>query len=125
MVANSNVESAHPEWNTPDNPDRSPRNLGWQWIIQGVRERWWLEVTDDRPPINGRPYRLDPQDDAQFFAWAQDKGLTMPDKIRFCITTLVTYMDEKLMGQSTAAEAYDHGAMNDDPPWVHTHYHTH
>jgi hypothetical protein len=28
VVANSNVESAHPEWNTPDNPDRSPKKFG-------------------------------------------------------------------------------------------------
>jgi hypothetical protein len=70
--------------------------------------------------MNGRPYRLDPVGDPGFFAWAQSQGLDTLEKIRFVVTTLVTYMDEKLIGQAEAYHAYQKEATIHNPPWVHT-----
>lgn len=120
MRTHPNLESVHPEWNRPSNPNRSPRNMGWKWVFGGTRDRWWLEITDERPPMNGRPYRLDPVGDPGFFAWAQSQGLDTLEKIRFVVTTLVTYMDEKLIGQAEAYHAYQKEATIHNPPWVHT-----
>ncbi len=120
MIEHLNLESVHPGWNTPSNPHRSPRNMGWRWVFSGTQDRWWIEITDERPPMNGRPYRIDPVGDPLFFSWAQSQGLDRLEKIQVIVTTLVTYMDENLIGQTKAQKAYQNGATIRNPPWVHT-----
>lgn len=98
----------------------SVRVLGWRWIIHGDRERWWLEVIDDRPPMEGRPYYIDPPGDKEFFELAQHANLITPDQVRYYMFMLITHMDEKLVGQAEAHRAYSRARPIEGPPWIHT-----
>jgi hypothetical protein len=45
-------------------------------MIHGVPEGWWLEIIDDRDPVEGRPYYLDPFGDLEF--WIGFRHITLP-----------------------------------------------
>ncbi len=97
-----------------------PHKFGWRWILRGTAERWWLEILDDRAPMRGRPYYIDPHGDEEFFALAAVSDVTTSDRITYFVSMLLTHMDEKLVGQKEAHRAYSEGATIDNPPWIHT-----
>ena len=106
----------HPDWQFDDGE--------WRWTIQGTRDHWWLEITDNRLPGKECPYRLDPRGDPEFFALARKframHRTPVREWISFYVITLLTHMDEKLVGQTEALHAYEAGATPDNPPWIHT-----
>ena len=97
----------------------------WWWVLHGTRERWCLEIHDNRiPELVGKPYYLDPVGDPSFFDsfWSQepiDLDPQIPEENYF-IGNISTAMDESLLGQAEALRAYKSGATPDNPPWVHT-----
>ena len=79
---------------------------------------------DNRLPGKECPYRLDPRGDPEFFALARKframHRTPVREWISFYVITLLTHMDEKLVGQTEALHAYEAGATPDNPPWIHT-----
>ncbi|NMP24475.1 hypothetical protein [Sulfobacillus harzensis] len=96
------------------NPDE-PR---WWWVLHGSRSHWWLEIHDDRiPELAGKAYYLDPMGDPSFFPTATSI-LETDDELNTFLVSIVTAMDEHLLGQTEALRAY-----KDAPnaiPWIHT-----
>ena len=120
MSVNGIIEGSteRPPWLTEPLP-------GWQWLLHGHADKWWLEVHDERnPELRGRPYLLDPLGDVNFFdrAWDPDPttDATRPENLHYFLTSITTYMDENLIGQAEAIQAYQAGATPDNPPWIHT-----
>ncbi len=105
-----------------EKPDTWRNALGWQWTLHGGRQHWWLEIRDDRPPVNGRPYLLDPRGDYEFYHLAQeaphfsDWASPQDGPVFHFVSMLLTHMDEKLVGQTEAWRAYENGAALANPP---------
>lgn len=85
----------------------------WRWTLKGHRDHWWLEIVDPRYPGPNYPYRLDLSKDQSLSRLASHGCDTV-------FQVLTTRMEEGLLGQSEAQQAYDAGANPSNPPWVHS-----
>jgi len=112
------LHASHPDWNLTDLAD-------WDWQILGTPTEWRMRIWDDRLPGLGRdrPYDVIPYRSPLFLAFCEefyDPHHPNPDKrMHYCVGSLVVDMEEKLLGQAEALQAYADGAPAADPPQIY------